>query len=187
MNVAAQLTDTKKISLQDLSKELLYILAGSLLLALAARIAIPLPWTPIPLTFQTLAALFLGCQLGPTRSFFAVLTYIGESALGLPVLNCGTINPLAFIGPNAGYLWGMALEAAFMGYCAQKFSHSSLKLITSAFIAVALQLTMGMLWLGTLVGYPAAVYLGLLPFIGVELSKACVLVSTRSLFQSKQS
>lgn len=61
------------------------ILSASLLLALSARVSIPLYFTPVPLTLQTLAVMFIGATLGSRKGTLAILLYLFEGALGFPV------------------------------------------------------------------------------------------------------
>ena len=61
-------------------------LAATAVVAAAARVSIPLPFTPVPLTMQPFAVLGIGLALGPVDGFFAMLAYLAEAAAGLPVL-----------------------------------------------------------------------------------------------------
>src|SRR4030065_811462 len=65
------------------------VITASLLVALSAQIAIPLPFTPVPVTAQTLAVLLIGAVLGSARGALAILTYLAEGAAGLPVFAGG--------------------------------------------------------------------------------------------------
>lgn len=70
---------------RTLSRDLLLILVGSLFVALTAQIALPLPFTPVPITGQTLGVLLVGAALGSRLGFLALLAYLLEGAMGLPV------------------------------------------------------------------------------------------------------
>src|SRR4030065_411536 len=65
------------------------VITASLLVALSAQIAIPLPFTPVPVTAQILAVLLIGAVLGSARGALAILTYLAEGAAGLPVFAGG--------------------------------------------------------------------------------------------------
>src|SRR5678816_1857646 len=82
----------------------LFVVAASLLTALAAQIALPLPWTPVPITGQTFAVLLTGAVLGARRAFLAQLLYLIEGASGLPFFAGGAGGAVYFAGPTAGYL-----------------------------------------------------------------------------------
>lgn len=92
--------------------------AGSFLIALMAHVTIPLPFTPVPVTGQTFAVAFLALCLGRRRATLAVLMYLAEGALGLPVFAMGTTG--FAMGPTSGYLLGMLLSAMWVGYCADR-------------------------------------------------------------------
>lgn len=62
-------------------------LAATLVVAMASRVSIALPFTPVPLTLQPLAVLGVGLMLGPVDGFFAMLAYLVEGASGLPVFS----------------------------------------------------------------------------------------------------
>src|SRR3989304_7753024 len=82
-------------------QNLLLILAGSRLVALCAQISLLLPFSPVPVTGQTFAVLLLGATFGARRSAAALLLYLAEGALGLPVFAPGGL-------PGAGRLLGPA-------------------------------------------------------------------------------
>src|ERR1700743_3707354 len=63
---------------------LAWIVGGSLFIAALSQLSIPLPFTPVPLTGQTLAVLLIGAALGSKRGLAAVALYLTEGAAGLP-------------------------------------------------------------------------------------------------------
>ena len=83
----------------------LLILAGSILIALTAQLAIPVAFTPVPVTGQTFGVLVVGMALGSRRGALAVVAYLIEGALGAPVFALGASAP-TLVGPTAGYLYG---------------------------------------------------------------------------------
>lgn len=98
----------------------LLIFGASLLTALAAQLAIPLPFTPVPVTGQTFAVLLCGAALGPRRGFAAQLLYLIEGASGMPVFAGGAAGAQVFAGPTAGYLVAFPLAAALTGWLAER-------------------------------------------------------------------
>src|SRR5262249_61686117 len=80
------------------------VVGASVVTALAAQVAIPLPWTPVPITGQTFAVLLTGAVLGARRAFLAQVLYLLEGAVGLPVFAGGAAGMLKLIGPTGGYL-----------------------------------------------------------------------------------
>ena len=95
----------------------------SAFVALSARLAVPLPGTEVPLTGQTLAVLLTGAVLGSRRGALALLLYLLEGAMGLPVFAPSAVLPMGFgrlLGPTGGYLLAYPLAAAIVGYLAER-------------------------------------------------------------------
>jgi biotin transport system substrate-specific component len=91
-------------------------LAATALVAAAAHVAIPLPFTPVPLTLQPLAVLAVGLALGPVAGFFAMLAYLAEGAAGLPVYSPTGVGGIAqLLGPTGGFLMAYPVVAAIVG------------------------------------------------------------------------
>lgn len=118
---------TRSLTLADLAwpragvlENTLLILGASLVTGLAAQIAIPLPFTPVPVTGQTFAVMLCGAALGARRGFLAQIAYLAEGAMGLPVFAGGTAGAQVFAGPTAGYLIAFPLAAALTGFLAQR-------------------------------------------------------------------
>src|SRR5512146_2914983 len=86
--------------------ELGLIVAGSLLLALSAQVVIPLPFSPVPITGQTLVVLLIGATYGSRRGALCLLAYLSEGTAGLPVFAGGNAGLAYSFGPTGGYLWG---------------------------------------------------------------------------------
>jgi biotin transport system substrate-specific component len=84
-----------------------------LALAIASQIAVPLPFSPVPLTLQSLAVLLIGALLGPWRGAAAVAIWLLLAALGLPLLAQGGSG---LGGPTTGYLLAMPAAAALAGW-----------------------------------------------------------------------
>src|SRR5579875_1005379 len=89
-----------------LPRRIAFGLAATLVVAVAAHIAFPLPFTPVPLTLQPLAVLGVGLALGPVDGFFAMLAYLAEGAAGLPVFSPypGLGGLAQLFGPTGGFL-----------------------------------------------------------------------------------
>jgi biotin transport system substrate-specific component len=90
--------------------------AATVVVALAAHVAIPLPFTPVPLTLQPLAVLGVGLALGPVDGLLAMLAYLAEGAMGLPVFSPTGLGGVAqLLGPTGGFLMAYPLVAAIVG------------------------------------------------------------------------
>lgn len=151
---------------------LLQILGGSLFLALCAQISIKLPFSPVPITAQTFGVLLIGCLLGSRQGFLCVAAYLAQIAFGLPFLAGGVIKPWAILGTNGGYLAGMAVQAYVAGWFMENgMGKKATRAFVGCSVACIIQLTMGYLWLTNFVGWTAALYMGVYPFIAGELLK----------------
>lgn len=91
-------------------------LGATVVVASAAHVAIPLPFTPVPLTLQPLAVLGVGLALGPVGGFLTMLAYLAEGAMGLPVFSPTGLGGVAqLLGPTGGFLMAYPLVAAITG------------------------------------------------------------------------
>ncbi len=153
---------------RSLTQDVAAVLAASLLIALSAWLRVTLPFSPVPVTAQTLAVLLAGVVLGPQRGALAVLTYLLQGVVGLPVFAGGTAGLAVLFGPTGGYLLGFVAAASVAGWLHER-GYGALALILGN---VTIYL-MGVSWLALGVGPEAAVSLGLLPFIPGDLVKVC--------------
>jgi biotin transport system substrate-specific component len=151
-----------------------FALFGSLILWASAKISVPF-W-PVPMTLQTGAVALLAAAYGWRLGLGTVLLYLAEGAVGLPVFE-GTpakgIGLAYMAGPTGGYLIGFAFAAAIVGWLAERgFDRHPLKLFGAMLIGDAWVFALGLLWLGSVIGWdkPVLSY-GLYPFILGDLAK----------------
>ena len=97
--------------------QVLMVLGGSLLIAIAAQISVP--YYPVPATFQTLAVLMVGLAYGSRLGAATLIVYLAEGAMGLPVF-ANFNNGAAFAGPTAGFLVGFVGMAWLAGFAAER-------------------------------------------------------------------
>lgn len=149
------------------------VLAGSLLAAVCAHIALPLFFTPVPLTLQPFAVLLLGLLLRPRLAAATFGAYLLEGAAGLPVFAPGTIGGLAhLIGPTGGYLLSYPLAAALISYLWRSSSRSFAFAALSAAAGDLLILSCGWLWLSALThAAQPALAMAVLPFLPGDVLK----------------
>ena len=151
----------------------LLILGASLLTGLAAQIAIPLPFTPVPVTGQTFAVLLTGAALGWRRGFLAQLAYLGEGAMGLPVFAGGASGPLVFAGPTGGYLIAFPLAAAVTGWLAERAWDRRVPTMLGVMLLGSLVIfAIGLAGLSRFMPVPDAFVLGVLPFLPGDCVKS---------------
>ena len=155
------------------------VLAGTLALVLIGQITIPLPFTPVPITMGTFAALGVGAVLGSRRGALSALLLGALAAVGAPVLagwSGGTVVTF-------GYVVGYILIAAIAGRAASVWSNHSGSTARRVATGVALMLLAsasvyipGLIWLkvATGAGWGTTLYLGLVPFIVGDILKSVV-------------
>ena len=165
---------TKQISQSQIIKSLAIIFFGSILLAISAKVKIP--FYPVPMTMQTFMVFLIGATYGVRLSFLTLVAYLFEGAIGLPVFATG--GGIAYLtGPTAGYLYGMTVAAVVISYFADKgFSNSYFKTFISIILGSIIIFALGVLYLGSIIGYNKAIQAGLLPFIPSELFKIALAV-----------
>jgi biotin transport system substrate-specific component len=138
--------------------QLLIGLAATAAVAAAAHVAIPLPFTPVPLTLQPLAVLGVGLALGPAFGFLTMIAYLAEGALGLPVFSPTGPGGLAqLLGPTGGFLLAYPLVAAIAGGLTRAFANRLPRFVAAAAgstIAVAFLFVCGAAWLMHLAHLP---------------------------------
>jgi biotin transport system substrate-specific component len=93
----------------------LAIVGGALVVALSAQVAVPLPFTPVPMTLQGLAVVLVGGTLGAAAGAGALVFYLVLGALGLPVFAGGAAGVAKLLGPTGGYLLAFPVAAALVG------------------------------------------------------------------------
>jgi biotin transport system substrate-specific component len=106
-------------SLQEsLVGKTLLVIGATAFVAACAHISLPLPFTPVPLTLQNFAVILVGMALGPVAGFSAMVLYLAEGALGLPVFtpSGGPAGMAHLLGPNGGFLFSYPLAAATAGW-----------------------------------------------------------------------
>ena len=117
------------------------VLAGTALIALAARVSVPM-W-PVPMTLQGLAILVVGLSLGARLGAVTVLAYLAEGAMGLPVFAGGNAGLAYMAGPTGGFLLGFVAMAYVAGLAARA---SLPAMIAACVAAVALLYVPGLAW-----------------------------------------
>lgn len=148
------------------SLEVLIVLLGSLFLALFSQLSIPLAFTPVPLTLQTLGVFILAGTLGSKRATYSVLAYLAQSCCGLPVLAGGLANPLWFLDLKAGFLVSFIAAAFLIGKMIEKRPHSNLLYLALSLVVGQLVISfIGMIWLSFYVGLYKAFMFGVVPFL----------------------
>lgn len=155
--------------------DMLLVVAASALIALAAQVAIPLPFTPVPLTLQPLAVIFLGAALGSTRGAAAAALYLLEGFSGLPVFAQGHGGAIWLVGPTAGYLYSYPLAAWLAGFVSERgWGNSVVRSVSGMLAALAVIYAGGWSWLAALTDARAAFTGGVAPFVVADIVKVAI-------------
>src|ERR1700730_12493226 len=143
----------KQDSLRPLSAPLLGwntvigVVLATGLVAICAHIALPLGFTPVPVTMQTFAVLLLGLLLAPGPAFACLALYLMEGAAGLPVFSPHGPGGIAqLLGPTGGYLLSYPFAAALTSLLYRRSRRS----FPAAALGSIVILTAGATWLGLL-------------------------------------
>ncbi len=132
-------------------KEVVLVLAGIALLAIASKIRVPM-W-PVPMTMQTFAVLTVGAGLGLRLGLASLLGYVALGAAGVAVF-AGDSAGLAYMtGPTAGYLVGFVAAAAAMGAMARRgLDRNVLTMAGAMLVGNAIIYVFGVAWMAYLFG-----------------------------------
>ncbi|MGD2170193.1 MAG: biotin transporter BioY [Chlamydiota bacterium] len=148
------------------------VFLASCFIGLCSQISLPLYFTPVPLTGQTVGVMLVGAALGSRKGAFAAITYLMQGALGYPVFAGGSAGIHCLLGPTGGYLLAYPLEAYLFG----AFFHAKgLKNKLALIFIPCLQLLLGSAWLSFFTGIKNILNLGFYPFIFLEITKAFVI------------
>jgi len=157
------------------ARRTLALVAGTVLVALAAQVAVPVPGTPVPITLQVAAVLVVGGLLGPALGAGSLALYLVLGAAGLPVFAPAGLPGLArLFGPTGGYLLALPLGAAVAGIAALP-PRRGVRLVAGLALAVLLIHAGGVAQLAILDGDLGIAWrLGSLPFLLGDLAKLLV-------------
>jgi biotin transport system substrate-specific component len=166
------------------------IISGSIFLSLCAQISIILPFSPVPVTGQTFGVMIIGVILGRIRGVAAVVLYLLEGSLGLPVFASAKFGMIHLFGPTGGYLFGFIPAVYFVGYFFERgWSRTVLKSLIILTIAHIIIFVCGITWLSLFTGYSNVLSIGFYPFLPgalVKISLATILIPySLRLFNSK--
>lgn len=155
--------------------DMLLVVGSSLLIAIAAQIAIPIPFSPVPLTLQPLAVIFIGVALGSARGAAAAALYLLEGMSGLPVFAQGHGGALWLLGATAGYLYSYPLAAFVAGFVSERgWGSSVVRALSGMLLALAVIYAGGWSWLAALTDARTAFAAGVAPFVVADIVKVAI-------------
>jgi biotin transport system substrate-specific component len=147
-------------------------LAGALLVAAAAQVAIPVPGSPVPFTMQPMAVLIVGGLLGARYGALSLVMYLAMGSAGLPVFTpVGLPGFARLFGPTGGFLLAYPFAAAVTGSIARRFDTPTLRLSLLAAFAGMIVIFVGGIAQLAVITPGHAINFGLLPFAPADLVK----------------
>jgi len=156
-----------------IARNVLAVLIGTAIVALAAQIAIP--FKPVPITMQTLAVVLVGWRLGAGRSFASLAVYGALGSIGAPIFAAGSSGA----GASAGFIVGFVLAAAFVGWMASRKPLAGWRALAVFGAGLAIPYVPGLIWLSMMTGMgaplsAAVLGAGIIPFIPGDLLKLAI-------------
>lgn len=151
-------------------------IAATIVIAACAHVALPLPWTPIPLVAQDLAVLVVGFLLGPQLGFATLILYLAEGAAGLPMFNPHGPGGIAqILGPTGGFLMAYPVVAAIAGALRSRTGNYPRNLAAAA-LATTVLFTCGALYFAILMHTTTSVTLNsaVTPFLPGAVLKCAI-------------
>jgi biotin transport system substrate-specific component len=173
MSLSATQVASSRSRAFEVATQIAIVVSASLFVALCARIYIPLPGTPVPLTVQNLGVLLVGLALGSRRGFAALALYLAEGAMGIPVFSPHGLGGIAqILGPTGGYLIAYPFVAALTGYIFERGKPTFARAGVASLAGEVLLFTFGISWLYVYTHSLArALSFGLYWFIFAEIIK----------------
>jgi biotin transport system substrate-specific component len=163
---------------REAAKQVAIVVTATAFVALCARVTVPLPFTPVPLTLQNFGVLTVGLLLGSRRGFAALTLYLVEGACGLPVFSSAILGSgiTHILGPTGGFLMAYPLVAFIAGWIYERTSQSSVHRFScaalSSLVAEVVLFAGGLSWLAILThSVSLAIRYGLYWFIFAEVIK----------------
>ncbi len=159
-----------KITIKDMT----YAAFFAALTGVLGYLSIPLPFSPVPITGQTLAVMLAGCVLTPLQAALSIITFLFVGAVGVPVFSGGAAGIGIIAGPKGGYLLGFLVGAVLISLIKGKGNSVIRLVLASAAGGIAVVYILGVLWLShvTKMNIHKAILVGALPFIPGDLLKA---------------
>lgn len=150
------------------------MLVGSVIVAIAAQINIPM--VPVPMTLQSLAVLSVGAAFGARLGAATLLLYAAEGAIGLPVFAQMKAGAGVIAGTTGGYIVGFIMAAAVTGYLAEQgWSRNMAKMALASLIGAVVLYVPGLIWLHQFAnGWAQTLEWGFNPFVYGDILKALI-------------
>ena len=167
------------------AEQVVIVVSASLFVAVCARVTIPLPFTPVPLTLQNFGVLLVGLTLGSRRGFAALALYLVEGAAGMPVFNpTGPGGIAQLLGATGGFLLAYPFVAGLAGWVVERGKASFARAAAAGVLAEIVLFTLGLSWLAVLThSFAQALRFGLYWFVFAEVIKVMLAAAVSTGWQ----
>ena len=167
------------------AEQVAIVLSASLFVALCARVTLPLPFTPVPLTLQNFGVLLVGLTLGSRRGFAALALYLIEGASGMPVFNPAGPGGIAqLMGVTGGFLLAYPFAAGLAGWITERGKASFARAAAAGTLAEVVLFAGGLSWLAVLThSFAQALRFGLYWFVFAEVIKVMLAAAVSTGWQ----
>jgi biotin transport system substrate-specific component len=177
------------------AEQIAIVISASLFVAVCARVTLPLPFTPVPLTLQNFGVLLVGLTLGSRRGFAALALYLIEGASGMPVFNpAGPGGVAQMLGATGGFLLaypvvafvaGWVIERGRMeGQTVERGQASFARACAAGLLAEVVLFAGGLSWLAVLThSFAQAARFGLYWFVFAEVIKVMLAAAAATGWQ----
>jgi biotin transport system substrate-specific component len=183
------LTHRTKTLQESVPGRIVLAFAATWLVAACAHVSLPLPFTPVPLTLQNFAVLLVGMALGPVAGFSAMVLYLAQGAMGLPMFTPnGPAGVARLLGPTAGFLFSYPLVAASAGWVVRAMGNIGSRFtrgIVAGVVATLILFACGAGWMAALLhlSAPATWHMAIAPFLPGEVVKVTAAAGIFSAMQ----
>ncbi|HYU48217.1 MAG TPA: biotin transporter BioY [Terriglobales bacterium] len=170
------------------TKQAAVVVGASLFVAVCARVTVPLPFTPVPLSLVNFGVLVVALLLGARRGFAALALYLVEGAFGLPVFTPSILHGgiAQILGPTGGFLMAYPFVAFVAGWI---YEHTSRRFAWAALSGVAAEIVLfigGLSWLvGLTHSVAMAIKFGLYWFVFAEIIKILMAAGVASRWHKR--
>lgn len=156
------------------TKDFMYSSIFAAVISVLGFLVFPLPFSPVPVTGQSLGIMLAGCLLTTRQAAMAVGTFLLIGIAGVPVFAGGTAGIGILLGPRGGYLIGFLVGAIIISILKKRFNSVIGLGFANVIGGIVVVYLFGVLWLNwvTGMGIQAAFAGGALPFIPGDIFKA---------------
>jgi biotin transport system substrate-specific component len=171
----------------EAARQVALVVGASLFVALCARVTIPIPGTPVPLTVQNFGVLLVGLLLGSRRGFAALMLYLVEGVIGMPVFSpIGPGGVAQLFGATGGFLLAYPLVAWLAGYVMERGRSSFARAAIGGLLGEVALFTSGLAWLAALTHSVALAFRwGLYWFLFAEVIKVMMAAGIAARWQRR--